>query len=105
MSHTATIIGLLKDYFGDDITGISPTPLHDSADVSGVFVTVQEVINTQVTDLSGQDNLSSSVMQVNCWSDDYEAASNLRVRARDYLASYVGGGIQGVTHRNDAELY
>jgi len=113
VSHVAAVVNLLFDQFpSPTIAGISPVPLPPEA--GDPYVTVQEILSKETESLSGPTNLSMSIIQIDVWDHDYEAADTLRTSIKDFLLAFTGdvtiasvvqAHIQGVNHNTDRELF
>jgi hypothetical protein len=108
ISKTAGIIQLLM---ANGYTRISPPPV-PKLDTFSDYITVHEVTGKELESLTGISGLSNSLMQINCFSRDYEAAYTLRADIKTLLlgnGGYSGAAgdrtIQGVNHGLDRELY
>ncbi len=87
--------------------GISPVPVPQ--DAAFPYVTCLEVRGTELESLSGRSGLIPSIMQVNCFHQDYETAFIIREAIKDLLIDFVGTTsgltVQSSLHNLDTELY
>ena len=109
MSHIGGVISIINAALSSPrrIGGICPIPLPDHATFP--WITVQETISTELESMDGQSGAARSVIQVNCWSKDYDEAWELRSAVKSLLLPYSGsaGGevIRGMNHGRDLEQY
>lgn len=109
-SHTAAIVQFINA-LSIAVAGPPPLPLNAALP----YVTVREVIASELESLTGKSNLTRTVMQVECWSKDYEMANSIRESIKGpgdgsgLLGAYGAVGtrnVQGpINHIMDAELY
>lgn len=105
-SHIASMVGaIMANITSPDLKGIGPTPL--PANALTPYITVQEIINQDLENMEGKSGLQHSMIQVNCWHNDYETAWTLRERVKglNLIGTFKGNKIQAVNHKQDAELY
>jgi len=113
VSHTAAVVSLLNTQFpSPTIAGISPPPLPN--DAGDPYVTVQEIQSKELESMTGASDLARSIVQVNIWDKDYEAADTLRTSIKNYLFGFTGNvviasvteaHVQIVRHMMDWELF
>lgn len=112
-TRTANLITVIKDAASPAfaISGITPPPIpsYAFANSPNPWVTVQETHSKEEENLVELSGIRRSVMQVNCWSGDYEASGELREQIKFYLLSFKGSAgdsaIASVRHGSDHELF
>lgn len=111
LSKVAAIISVINDQFSAQIDGISPPPLPSSA--GALYITVHEVNTKELENLGGPSGLARTVIQINVWDHDYEAAYVLREDIKTYLLAFLGGvggspagiNVSSTNHQQDWELF
>lgn len=84
-SRLASIVHALSSI--PDLAGISPVPLPPKAVFP--YITLQEILSTEVESHDGPSGLVETAFQINCWAKTYEAAFSLRVEVQSFLVSYI----------------
>ncbi len=106
-TFTAETIALIKGQFTMGLGGISPSPVPPTA--SFPYVTVTEVTVLEVESLYGLSGVQQTIMQVNVWDKDYEAAGTMRDSIKAYLCGFTGTAgtrfVQGINPVLDTSLH
>jgi hypothetical protein len=107
MSHTGGVTAAITANLSGHFTDVTPPPVPDNATFP--YITILEIGAVELESLTGKSGLVRSVMQVNCWSKDYEECWALRKLVKDMLMAFTGaiGGetIDAVNHSSDRQLY
>jgi hypothetical protein len=85
----------------------SPAPLPATAKYP--YVTVNEPFTKEIESLQGRSGLAGALIQVNCYSKDYEEAWETREAIKVMLCTFKGVSsaitIMDVRHKLDTELF
>ena len=103
-SNLAGLVALIQTASIAGVGGISPLPIPDRAVFT--YVTVREVMGKELQTLDNLvDGLNKTVMQIDCWDSNYEAAWAVRNKLKQALLGYSDANVFPINHVNDAELY
>lgn len=108
-SNIAAIITRLQNQLtlGIDYGGIGPVPVPDNAPLP--FITVQQIMHMRLQSHDGDSGVGPSMMQVNCFSKNYEEADALRALvdlALNGLTGIFAGVVsQGANHNHSHDIY
>jgi hypothetical protein len=88
-------------------SGIGPPPVPPTATFP--YITVHEVMDDELENLVSPSGLVKTVMQVNSWSPDYEAAAANKKACKDalltgFIGSFAGQNVDSVNYQGGYEL-
>ena len=106
MSRVAAIVTML-DTGVPALVALSPPPV--PPDAVFPYVTVQEVLETELENLIGRSGNTRTVMQVNVFSKSYEEAESVREACKVYLMGrtgvFQGQTIDAINYQHGGYLY
>ena len=109
----SALVTLLQTVNPPIAQNFTPPPLPDEASVNWPipWIVVRNVTTKKVKDLSGDAGLAWSIMQVECWSNQYDSADVCRGLVKNKLEDIPSGTvvnnltIDGSTHVIDTDIY